>query len=210
MKATHMKIDFDVLMDVLEFSLDNAVCKLGTRMIRQVKGIPQGDSLSPAVCIGTLGWYENAWMKKQSVKTKKNMRITRYLDDVLMVINANMKGHTETIKSYTTECSPPGLPLEGEGGECCYLETTIRNDGSNIECQHRNKNATMTHQEYYRGKHAWSFNEEKHKFGAMIGTFLRIERNSSTTKLAFASMKEKIFEFRTLMCTDKQIKHTIS
>ena len=30
----------------------------------------------------------------------------------------------------------------------------------------------MTHQEYYRGKHAWSFNEEEHKFGAMLGTLL--------------------------------------
>ena len=44
---------------------------------------------------------------------------------------------------------------------------------------------------------------------AMIGTFLRIERNSSTTKLAFASMKEKIFELKTLKYTDKQIKNTI-
>lgn len=60
-------------------------------------------------------------MKKQSVKTKKNIRITRYLDDVPMVINANMQGHTETIESYTTECFPPGLSLEGARGRGMLL-----------------------------------------------------------------------------------------
>ena len=34
--------------------LHRACRKLGTKIIRQTKGIPQGDSLSPAICIGTL------------------------------------------------------------------------------------------------------------------------------------------------------------
>ena len=63
-KATHMKLEYKDMIDVLRFSLTNAVCKLGTRIIRQTKGIPQGDSLSPAVCIGTLAWCENKWMGK--------------------------------------------------------------------------------------------------------------------------------------------------
>lgn len=31
-------------------SINNAVCKLGTRVIRQVKGTPQGDSLYHQLC----------------------------------------------------------------------------------------------------------------------------------------------------------------
>ena len=85
--------------------------------------------------------------------------------DVLMVINADVNGYKDLIKSYTTECFPEGLSLEGEDEECCYLETIIRNTKWDIQCQHRNKNANMQHQEFYRGKHAWSFHEDKHKFG---------------------------------------------
>ena len=48
-KTTHMKIEYGDMMDVMRFSLTNAVCKLGTKIIRQTKGIPQGDSLSPAI-----------------------------------------------------------------------------------------------------------------------------------------------------------------
>ena len=148
-------------------------------------------------------------MQKLPENTEKNVKIARHLGDVLMVINADVNGYKDLIKSYTTECFPEGLSLEGEDEECCYLETIIRNKKWDIQCQHRNKNANMPHQEFYRGKHAWSFHEDKHKFGAMIGTFLRIERNSSTTELAMTSMKEKIIELKALQYTDKQIGNTI-
>ena len=53
-KKTHIKINFQVMIDLIRFSMDNAICKLGGEcFIRQTTGIPQGDSLSPAVCIGT-------------------------------------------------------------------------------------------------------------------------------------------------------------
>ena len=205
-KVTHMKIDFKVMQEVMDFSMDNAICKLGGTMIRQIKGIPQGDSLSPAICIGTLAWYENKWMSKQSKEDKKNMVIKRYLDDVIMIINSQYKNKQQMINTYKQQCFPKGLSLEGEKGDCNYLETMIINDGHNIECKHRNKNGGKIYQEFYRGKHAWSYSEEKHKIGAMIGTFLRIERNSSQTQLAIISMKEKYNELKGLKYTKEQMK----
>ena len=104
---------------------------------------------------------------------------------------------------------PQGLTLEGEEGDNNFLETTIINTTTNIECRHRNKNANMEEQEFYRGKHAWSYNEERHKMGAMIGTFTRIKRNSSKNDLAMISIQEKIHEFQTLNYTRKQCERAL-
>ena len=62
-KRQFVKIDFQTMMELIKFSMDNAICKLnGDCFLRQTTGIPQGDSLSPAMCIGTCGWYEMQWM----------------------------------------------------------------------------------------------------------------------------------------------------
>ena len=69
--------------------------------------------------------------------------------------------------------------MEGEEGENNFLETAIVNTGKDIKCKHRGKNAGMATQEFYRGKHAWSYNDERYKMGAMIGTSTRIQKNLS-------------------------------
>ena len=99
--------------------------------------------------------------------------------------------------------------MEGEEGDNNFLETAIINTTTNIECRHRNKNANMEEQEFYRGKHAWSYNEERHKMGAMIGTFTRIKRNSLKNDLAMISIQEKIQEFQTLNYTTKQCERAL-
>ena len=208
-KATHMKLEYKDMIDVLRFSLTNAVCKLGTRIIRQTKGIPQGDSLSPAVCIGTLAWYENKWMGKLTQRQRNNIKVARYLDDVLFLANCKEGDHKGIIDSYKKNCYPAGLSLEGDEGENNFLETLMVNTGNNLECRHRNKNANMGTQEFYRGKHAWSYNEERHKMGAMIGTFTRIKRNSSNDDLALESVLEKVQELQTLNYTRKQCERAL-
>ena len=77
----------------MRFSLTNAVCKLGTKIIHQTKGIPQGDSLSPAICIGTLAWYETQCMSKLTPKEKGNIKIARYLDDALLLERFKAQGY---------------------------------------------------------------------------------------------------------------------
>ena len=70
-----------------------------------------------------------------------------------------------------------------------YLETNIiyGEDGS-IMCKHRNnKNEGCGAQQiFYKGKHAHSHSDRKHKMGAMIGTCYRIQRNSFTDELYVA------------------------
>ena len=100
-----------------------------------------------------------------------------YAAGVIFIINSGVKGCDKTVEAYKRQCYPKELSLEGEEGEnnFNFLETAIVNTGKDIKCRHRNKNAGMTRQEFYRGKHAWSYNDERHKMGAMIGTFTRIQ-----------------------------------
>ena len=144
------------------------------------------------------------WMKGLKDSEKRNVMITRYLDDVLFIVNSQMNDYGKVIRSYRRECYPEGLSLEGEENENNFLETTIINTTHDINCRHRNKNANMGTQEYYRGKHAWSYNEERHKMGAIIGTFTRIQRNSSRDDLAKLSVREKIQELYMLKYTTRQ------
>ena len=77
---------FQVMLDVAEFSLDFAMVKMpdGT-ILRQVKGIPMGDPISPGMTIGTCGWMENEWMQTLTKEDKRYFRAKRFMDDILLV-----------------------------------------------------------------------------------------------------------------------------
>ena len=50
--------------------------------------------------------------------------------------------------------------------------------------QHWNKNeGSEVHQRFYKGTHALSYSELSHKIGALIGTLVRMKRNTSTDEL---------------------------
>ena len=54
------------------------------RLVRQRKGIPMGDALSPAMTIGTCGWMEREWMDGLDEQTRRNFRAKRYMDDIVL------------------------------------------------------------------------------------------------------------------------------
>ena len=64
-------------------------------------------------------------------------------------------------------------------------------------CKHRNKNEGCGAQQiFYKGKHAHSYSERKHKMGAMIGTCYRIQRNSFSDELLIKELREKTREWQ--------------
>ena len=200
-KKTHIKINFQVMIDLIRFSMDNAICKLGGEcFIRQTTGIPQGDSLSPAMCIGTCGWYEMRWMQKWNPEDRKLFQIRRYLDDVNMMFKTNSPRAKTILEDFQEKgsCYPEDLSLEGEEDNSEYLETNIiYGDDGAIACKHRNKNEGCENQQvFYKGKHAMSFSSNEHKMGAMIGTCYRIQRNSFTDELMIKELKEKVREWQ--------------
>ena len=81
-------IPFEVMLGMLDFSLNNAIARLKDgRLVRQLKGIPMGDALSPGMTIGTCGWMEREWMNTLDEHTKKKFRAKRYMDDILLLLN---------------------------------------------------------------------------------------------------------------------------
>ena len=61
--GSYVWIGFETMLEVLDFSLDQAIMRMKDgRLVRQVRGIPMGDALSPAMTIGTCAWMEREWM----------------------------------------------------------------------------------------------------------------------------------------------------
>ena len=72
----------------MEFSLDNAITKLGDKLLWQVMGIPMGDPISPGMTIITCARMEQRWMANLTAE-KTLFRAARFMDDILMVYAAH-------------------------------------------------------------------------------------------------------------------------
>ena len=57
-KLKSITLSKDNIFDLIKFTLNNAISKFQNIIVKQQKGIPQGDSLSPAIAIGTCAHQE--------------------------------------------------------------------------------------------------------------------------------------------------------
>ena len=207
-------IPLDNLVNIAKFSLEHCVTKINKgKLLRQKQGIPMGDSLSPAFAIGTCAWFEEKWL--QSIPKQDRWRVegVRYMDDVLMIINNQDWGQADKWFAAIEQvggCYPAPLSLKQDDGQH-YLECTIHNKGDDMLLQHWNKNeGDRNKQRFYKGIHAYSYNEKKNKRGAMIGNFMRMAKNSSNAELLNASLREKWNELKFLRYSDKDILEAMS
>ena len=83
-------ICFSHMRDALEFVLENTYLRMHDgKLLKQVIGIPMGDSLSPAIAVGTLAYMEMEWMSQLDPSIKQRFRAGRFMDDILMVYQKN-------------------------------------------------------------------------------------------------------------------------
>ena len=103
---------FEVLLDVMEFALNNAIVKMpdGT-LLRQMKGIPMGDPLSPAMTIGACAWMEEEWMQQIDEDTKRKFVAKRYMDDILV-------GRRRAKGGYFVKKQAPNRPVRDHQPFC--------------------------------------------------------------------------------------------
>ena len=78
--------------DVLTFLLDNIFIRFGTKLYRQVVGIPMGTNCAPLVADLFLFCYERDFMMSLSVDKQADVidafnTTSRYLDDILNINN---------------------------------------------------------------------------------------------------------------------------
>ena len=84
--STNKKIPFEVMLDVMEVSLDFALVRMPNgKILRQMEGIPMGDPLSPGMTIRTCAWMEQHWLQAIGAEDKHYFRAKRFMDDIAIV-----------------------------------------------------------------------------------------------------------------------------
>ena len=110
--------------DALSFLLDNIYIRFGTRLYRQIVGIPMGTNCAPLVADLFLFCFERDFMKNLSSDNQadviKAINLTsRYLDDLLNIDNPYFEGMVNQIypselqlnKANTSDTEAPFLDL---------------------------------------------------------------------------------------------------
>ena len=195
------KIPFEVMLEVIEFCLDNTFIKDrhgGLR--RQVKGIPMGDPNSPGMCIGACAWMEMEWMSGLSRDTKKHFRSIRYMDDVLTLTARNPRFDEEKFKAdfHRSECYWEPLHLE-DGGAGTFLETsfTLAPNGS-VTHWLKNVNDPEKETKVWRYAHYHSYTPWAAKRSILVSTLKKVDKMASDGDSLVSSALWKLAEFAKL------------
>ena len=110
--------------DALSFLLDNIYIRFGTKLYRQIVGIPMGTNCAPLVADLFLFCYERDFMKDLSSDNQADVikafnSTSQYLDDLLNIDNPYFEGMVNQIypselqlnKAYTSDTEAPFLDL---------------------------------------------------------------------------------------------------
>ena len=94
------------MCEALTFLLDNIYIRFGTKLFRQIVGIPMGTNCAPLVADLFLFCYERDFMKSLSVENQSKIiealsSTSGYLDDLLNIDNTYLDGLISQI--YPTE-----------------------------------------------------------------------------------------------------------
>ena len=195
------KIPFEVMLEVVEFALDNTfILDRFGNLRRQVKGIPMGDPNSPGMCIGSCAWMEMEWMQNLSEETKKYFRSIRYMDDVLTLTaqSAIFDKDRFITDFHKSECYWDPLRLE-DGGEGTFLETSFTLDtNGNVSHWLKNVNEPDKEPKVWRYAHYSSYTPWASKRSVMISTLKKVNKMASNEENLVMSAYCKLKEFAEL------------
>ena len=105
-------IPFEDLIDILKFSLDNAITTRNGKLLWQRDGIPMGDPLSPGMCIGACAAMEQKWLANLPERWKQHFRAKRYMDDILIIAAENPRWEYNQLEGSLSACYDDPLKLE--------------------------------------------------------------------------------------------------
>ena len=197
-KGQYKWLDFETLLKVLDFSLNQAVCSMKDgRILLQVKGIPMGDALSPAMTIATCAWMEREWMASLDEGAKRRFVAKRYMDDILLLMQRHGWDRERFAADFQrSECYMAPLCLE-EAPEGTFLETMFRVEGGRIRFRLKNVN-TGGAKKVWR-YHAWdSYVPEQQKRSTLLATLKKVDCMASDEAERLESALDKLREFEDL------------
>ena len=200
------RLPFELLLDVMDFTLDNTLIKdFDGQLWRQKDGIPMGDPHSPGFCIGTCAWMEEEWKKNLDSRTQENFCSTRYMDDVLTIYAKNDTwDHERYLKEFTTECYFPPLRLEITS-DSTFLESRLEMGSHNIRYKLKNENYAGQEPKTWRYAHFSCYSNFEQKNTVLRSCLKKVQRAASDTKALIESGKQKINEFLQLYYPKKMI-----
>ena len=153
--------------------------------------------------IGSAAWYEMLWVKKQNPTLLSKICIRRYMDDIFCTVK-DCDTTNDLLGSFKANyeeggCYPTPLSLTNDDNTH-YLECEVIQGEGDIPIlfKHWNKNKGLHKQIFYKGKNWHSTDNIKTKRGAIVGTYIRIDRNTSTKELYNQAVLEKKQELLTL------------
>ena len=197
-RGDHKWISFDVMLDVMEFALENAYIRMSDgRLLRQKTGIPMGGPLSPAMTIGGCAWMEKEWLTTIPGNTRRKFMARRYMDDILLFYTADDTWeHDRFLADFEqSECYWKPLQLE-EGKHDTFLETTFFWEDGQLAYKLKNDNEFQ--KKIWRYKHYLCDGSVRHKKANLMGTMRKVHKMASDDKQLIISAVDKLYEFQEL------------
>ena len=193
-------LPFDVLCDIAEFSLHNAIVRFGECLLHQEHGIPMGDPISPGMTIGTCAWMEKEWMNTLTQRDKEHFCAARFMDDILLFARkAPGWDHERFIKDFTaSECYHPPLKLE-DAKDDTFLETTFEvRPGGRIRHWLKNDNPQGGPPKIWRYQHFASYCSFEQKRATLMACLKKVHGMANDGAALYQSALKKLAEFREL------------
>lgn len=192
-------LPFDVLKDVAEFSLHNAIVRLGDRLLHQASGIPMGDPLSPGMTICTCSFMEREWLHGVAPQDKQQFCAARFMDDILMIYRtADWWDHERFLADFArSECYHPPLALENAKDDT-FLETTFTISGGRVRHWLKNENPVGGPPKVWRYQHWASCCSFEQKSATLAACLKKVHGMASDADAVYHSGVQKLSEFRRL------------
>jgi hypothetical protein len=189
-------LPFELMLDVMEFALDNAIIKMPSGQLRrQTCGIPMGDPISPGMTIGTCAWMEDEWLQTLTAQDKDHFMSRRYMDDILTVYAKSPTwDFTRFCKDFTrSECYHPPLRLT-DGTHGTFLETRFELRDGKFRYWLKNDNDGST-KRVWRYMHYRSHAPYLQKRALVTSCLKKVHSMASDTHALKSSAHAKIHEF---------------
>ena len=195
----------DVLGDIGEFSLNNAIVQLNGNLLHQREGIPMGDPLSPGMTVATCSWMEKEWMQSIAPSDKQRFCAVRFMDDILMFVRQSHQwDHVRFLTDFANSdnespnpCYHPPLKLE-DAKDDTFLETTFAVRGGLIRHWLKNENQVGRPPKTWRYQHWASYCSFEQKRATLSSCLKKVQGMASDSDALLTSALQKLEEFRGL------------
>ena len=199
-KHARVWLNFDVLLEIMEFSLDNACVKMQDgRILKQLLGIPMGDPISPGMTVGGCAWMENEWMQTLTSENKQMFRARRFMDDILLwYVDSPQWDSQAFLRDFEqSTCYWDPLKLE-PGSDGVFLETAFECNGDQITYRLKNPNEAGGDPKVWRYQHFSSYGGYSQKRATLFACLRKVHAMASDEEQLKISALAKLREFERL------------